>query len=271
MRTLSEHYRAALVTGASSGLGAAFTDMLLAEGLEVYGTSRSPEKMPERPGLHRLPLDLADGDSMGAFLESMQEEWPKIDVLVNNAGNGIFNRFEEFEPEQIGEQLRVLLHGPMALCHAALPHFLLRGNGMIVNVASLARAFPLPYFSLYNAAKAGLSNFSRSLQTELSGTGVGVIDFQPGDYRTRFNAEAARPDELDLDPRLKQAWESLDAHLRAAPEPEKAARGLRRALARGRSDTVATGAFFQAVIAPLLYRIAPWRAVEWGLRKYYGI
>lgn len=271
MSYLSDKYRAAVVTGASSGLGAAFTKMLLAEGLQVWGTSRSPEQMQTRPGFHPLALDLADGASMARFLEAMQPRWSEVDILVNNAGNGIFNRFEHLEPEQIGEQLRVLLHGPVALCHAALPSFLLRGTGTIVNVASMAREFPLPYFSLYNAAKAGLSNFTRSLQTELAGTGIRMVDFQPGDYRTRFNAEAARPEELALDEHLAQAWKSLENHLNAAPPPERAARDLRRVLASRRAGPVASGDLFQTRVAPLLRRLLPWNFVEWGMRRYYGL
>lgn len=268
---LGEMYRGALVTGVTSGLGKAFAEMLKAEGVEVWGTSRKAENIPVGEGIYPLALDLADGASVGQFLQAMEPVWPRLDLVVNNAGNGIFNRFEQFEPDQIGEQLRVLLHGPMALCHAALPGFLAQGRGTLVNVASLAREFPLPYFSLYNAAKAGLSNFTRSLQTELVGTGVTTIDFQPGDYRTRFNDSAARPEELELHPRLEQAWNSLEKHLSEAPLPEKAARDLRRALMRGKSGVVYSGDCFQTKLAPFLARFGTWNLVECAMRAYYKL
>ncbi len=270
-RCLGQRFRRAVVTGASSGLGAAFRDLLLAEGVAVIGTSRDPSRCAPQPGLTWLPLDLADGASMGHFLAELEPLWPEIDLLINNAGEGVFNRFEDFEPAQIGDQLRVLLHGPIALCHAALPHFLGRDHGTIVNVASLARDLPLPYFSLYNAAKAGLSNFSRSLHLDLSDTAVRVIDFQPGDYRTRFNAEAARPEDLHLDPALARAWATHERHLQAAPDPRRAAQDLRRALHRRVGGVITSGSFFQARLAPLLPRLAPWNLVRWAIRRYYRL
>lgn len=269
MQPLSQRYAKALVTGASSGLGRAFAEMLLAEGLEVWATSRDGGRLPEHERLHPMALDLADGASMEAFIREMGSVWPELDVLVNNAGNGVFGAFEGMSPADIGGQLRVLLHGPIALCHQAYPHMLARGSGAVVNVASLAREFPLPYFSLYNAAKAGLSNFTRSLQTECAGRGVAVIDFQPGDYCTDFNRASKRPDDLDL--RQAKAWESLDKNLRAAPKPARAARDLRRALARGRGGTVISGDFFQATIAPFLIRFGTWNLVERVMRAYYRL
>lgn len=269
MQSLSHVYAKALVTGASSGLGRAFCEMLLAEGLEVWATSRDGQRLPEHERLHPLALDLADGASMEAFIGEMAEIWPELDILVNNAGNGVFGAFEEMSPPDIGGQLRVLLHGPIALCHQAYPHMLARDKGVIVNIASLARDFPLPYFSLYNTGKAGLSNFTRSLQTECAGTGVRVIDFQPGDYRTAFNRASQRPEELEG--RLAKAWASIDKNLEAAPRPERAARDLRRALARGRSGCVKSGDFFQATLAPLLARLGSWNTVERVMRLYYGL
>lgn len=270
MQPLSQRFRTALVTGASSGLGRAFAEMLLNEGVEVWATSRDGERLPVHDNLHPVALDLVDGRSMEAFIRGMNPIFPEIDILVNNAGNGVFGPFEEIAPNDIGEQLRVLLHGPIALCHQVYPHMLARGGGAVVNVASLAREFPLPYFSLYNAAKAGLSNFTRSLQTECAGSGVVVIDFQPGDYNTAFNTASKRGEEFSNE-RVAQAWESLDAHLKAAPKPEKAARDLLHALRREKSGVVASGDAFQAVIAPFLTRLSSWNLTERIMRAYYKL
>lgn len=269
MQTLSQRYRSAIVTGASSGLGRAFAEMLLAEGVEVWATSRDAQRLPEHERLHPIALDLADGRSMEAFSRGMGQLFPEIDLLINNAGAGVFGSFEEMDPADIAEQMRVLLHGPIALCHQIYPHMLARGAGAVVNVASLAREFPLPYFSLYNAAKAGLSNFTRSLQTECAGSGVAVIDFQPGDYKTSFNAASKRPD--DIDGRVAKAWDSLEKNLNAAPTPDRAARDLRRALARGKSDSVTSGDFFQSTIAPFLIRFSTWNLTERVMRAYYKL
>jgi len=269
MQTLSQRYRSALVTGASSGLGRAFAEMLLAEGVEVWATSRDAKRLPEHERLHPLALDLADGASMEAFSRGMGSLFAELDLLINNAGAGVFGAFEAIEPGDIAEQLRVLLHGPIALCHQIYPPMLARGSGAVVNVTSLAREFPLPYFSLYNAAKAGLSNFTRSLQTECAGHGVAVIDFQPGDYCTAFNQASKRP--LEIDGRLAQAWQSLEKNIHAAPRPDRAARDLRRVLLRGKSDSVTSGDFFQSVVAPFLLRFSTWNLTERAMRAYYKL
>lgn len=268
---LAQRYPKALVTGVTSGLGAAFCDMLLEAGVEVWGTSRDATRVPQRDGLHAVALDLADGASFSHFMKAMAPVFPELHLVVNNAGNGIYNRFDCLTPDDIGEQLRVLLHGPIAICHAVATPMLVRGHGAVVNVASLAREFPLPYFSLYNAAKAGLSNVTRSLQTEWADAGVIAIDFQPGDYQTRFNDDAARPESMELDPRLEKAWLELEAHLAQAPKPHQAAEDLKRALLRGRSGTVRSGTFFQATLAPFLARFGSWRLIERCLRRYYGL
>ncbi|WP_269540814.1 SDR family NAD(P)-dependent oxidoreductase [Cerasicoccus fimbriatus] len=270
MQPLSQRYRTALVTGASSGLGRAFAEMLLAEGVEVWATSRDAQRLPMHDQLHPLALDLADGRSMEAFMRGMHPLFPEIDILVNNAGNGVFGAFEEIAPNDIGEQLRVLLHGPIALCHQVYPHMMARGGGAIVNVASLARDFPLPYFSLYNAAKAGLSNFTRSLQTECVDSGVTVIDFQPGDFKTAFNASSKRAEDFSNE-RVAQAWASHEKHLNAGPDPKKAALDLRAALQREKSGVVRTGDFFQAAIAPFLTRFSSWNLTERVMRAYYKL
>lgn len=271
MRALSQRYRKALVTGAGSGLGRAFAAMLQAEGVEVWGTGRL---RGEADGGEELPwpmlrLDLADPASVGEFMRQHAELLDDLDLLINNAGAGVFRSFFEMHPAAIGEQLKVLWHGPVALCHRVLPGMLSRGHGCLVNVSSLAAEFPLPWFSLYSSAKAGLSGFSRGLALELHGTDVAVLDFQPGDYRTGFNRAASLPPEMDEEE--QRLWERYERLLKGAPEPERAARDLRRALAVGKSGLVRSGDVFQAKLAPLLARCAPWSVVSRVLRLYYGI
>ena len=162
---LSQYYRKAFVTGASSGLGAAFVDMLLAEGLEVWGTSRDVSKFVQRDGFHPVELDLADPESVMRMMESQAEVLNDIDIFVNNAGAGVFSSFFEMEPGAIGEQLKVLLHGPIVLCHRVLQPMLGRGFGCMVNVSSIAAAFPMPWFSIYSAMKAGLSQTLTGIAT----------------------------------------------------------------------------------------------------------
>jgi NAD(P)-dependent dehydrogenase (short-subunit alcohol dehydrogenase family) len=266
---LAQRYPKALVTGVTSGLGQAFCKRLLAEGVEVWGTSRDAARIQAQPGLHPCTLDLARPDSLQQLLEQLEPVMPELSLLINNAGSGTFGPVKELPPEALAREFEVLVQGPVQLIRALAPHLLKQRQAAVVNVTSLARDFPLPYFASYNAAKAALSNFSRSLQLEWQGTGLSVIDFMPGDYRTRFNEAATRPQTQD--PRACAAWAAIERHLQAAPGPDKAAEDLCRALLKGRSGVVVSGDFFQARVAPLLARGVPWSVVRWAICRYYRL
>ena len=263
-------YRTALVTGASSGLGLAFAQMLRDEGLAVWGASRSPEESANREGWRPVLLDLTEPPSVRAAIEQVRREAGGApDVLVNNAGAGVFAGFAHFPQDQISRQLQLLLEGPMQLTRAFWPELLERRRGAVVNVASLSAEFPLPALSVYTAAKSGLAGFSRALMLESAGSGVQVVDFQPGDFKTDFNKVAVRPEGGEA--WEARAWARFEELLEHGPLPAQAAADLRRTLMSGRSGTVATGEFFQARLAPLLQRFGGRAATRWFLRNYYRL
>ena len=265
---LSQQYRYAVVTGASRGLGRVFSEMLLDEGVEVWGTARSVDSIFKHERMHPCALDLSEPSSIAAFLEKIITECPQADLLINNAGYGVFSRFEQFPVGDITRQLDVLLTGPIRLCRAFYPMMQKRGSGAIVNVSSLAAQFPLPLMPLYNTSKAGLSSFTRTLEMQSAGTGVRVIDFQPGDYRTAFN-DATLHDSEHFDERTARVWAMLEEHLKTAPTPARAAKDMKRALVRGKSGLVKSGSFFQARFAPCAARLASWGLLKSIIKAYY--
>jgi NAD(P)-dependent dehydrogenase (short-subunit alcohol dehydrogenase family) len=261
-------FRTALVTGASSGLGLAFARMLRDEGLTVWGTSRDLKRLPAKEKLRPIALDLTHPDSLRAALAQVrQEAGGAPDVVVNNAGAGVFAAFARFPAEEVPAQLRLMLEGPLALAQAFWPELLARGRGALVNVSSLAAEFPLPGLSVYTAAKAGLSGFSRALMLEGAGRGVQILDFQPGDYRTDFNRSARRPPGGE--PWEARAWARFEQLLENGPDPARAARDLRRALAANQSGSVASGGWFQARAAVLAQKLGSQRVMRWTTRTYY--
>lgn len=261
-------FREALVTGASSGLGRAFAVALLKRGVVVWGTSRDGTRLPE--GVRAVALDLGDAVSVHACVERLRVEAPGLDLLVNNAGCGVFGPFDGMPFEAVRGQLRVLLEAPVALCGAFFPGFVKRGHGGIVNVASLAGVFPVPCLGMYSAAKAGLSAFSRALMVEAHGSGVMIVDFLPGDFATGFN-NAMRRELSGNTAWAERVWVRCEALLRGAPAAERAAVALIAALERGRSCRVVAGSFWQAQLGPLLARLVPEGVVRWFLRGYYGL
>lgn len=277
--SLGRRFRSAFLTGASAGLGQAFARMLLEEGVQVWGTARSADRLAElaaSPGFHPVVLDLHHADQTERAYAEARTAAGGFDLVINNAGYGLFARFAELPFESWQRQLEAMLVQPLRLAHAALRDFRAKGGGTLVNVASLAVEFPLPYMSGYNVAKAGLAALSESLLIETAGSPVSVIDFRPGDYRTGFNrtmsqlsTTGAPAPEASVPP--ARVWQVLEANLAAAPLADRAAADLRAALRRGARGTVRSGSFFQATLAPVLAGWAPEplrRAVRW---RYFGI
>jgi short-subunit dehydrogenase len=267
---LSARYRTAFITGASTGLGQAFLEMLLAAGVEVWGTSRDPHKLASRARCHAVALELGDGSAAERAFLAADKAAGGFDLVINNAGFGVFGAFAHTDFAVWEEQFRVMLVNTARLSHAALRGMLARQRGALVNISSIAGEFGMPYQAAYNTAKAGLSALSASLMYEVRGSGVIVIDFRPGDYRTDFEASVRRPPGAP-GPGQEKVWAAFTALMRSGPPPAHAADALRRALLRGRSGTVRTGRFFQAVLAPLLARFGSLALQRKIQEKYFGL
>lgn len=268
--SLSSRYRTAFVTGASTGLGRAFAEMLLDEGVEVWGTARDAKRLPSRERLHAVALELGDGAAAErVFLEASRDAGG-FDVVINNAGFGAFGAFAETDFSLWQRQMEIMLVNTARLSHAALRGMLARQRGALVNISSLAAEFPMPYQATYNVVKAGLSALNESLMFETEGTGVIVIDFRPGDYRTDFEGAVTRPTKLP-DAEQERVWAAFHRLMESGPAPTHAAESLRRALARGCSGTVRTGRFFQAVVSPFLARFGSLALRRRVIAKYFDL
>jgi short-subunit dehydrogenase len=274
VRRISEEYPNAFVTGAGSGLGRAFAEMLLSEGVRVWGTSRESARLDfASPLFQPVVLDLADADAAAAAFGAAEgRAGGGFDLVVNNAGYGVFGEFQAVPSAAWEAQIEAMLVTTLRLTHLAYSGMRRRGRGCLVNVSSLAAEFPLPFMSAYNVAKAGLSALSESLLFETMGTAVRVVDFRPGDYRTAFNqAMQTQPCSEESLRRTGPVWRVLEANLAAGPGPAAAAADLRRALRRRRRGTVRSGSFFQARLSPFLARLIPASAVRAGAARYFGL
>jgi short-subunit dehydrogenase len=273
MATLKELRGTAFVSGASTGLGEAFARMLLSEGVRVWGTSRDSARLAElaaaHPGaFHPVELDLADAPgALRAFAGAAAAAGGAFDFVINNAGYGVFGEFEALESSVWRRQLEGALLTVMELSHAAYKLMRGRDRGCLVHISSLAAEFPLPYMSGYNVVKAGLSALSESLMFESRRSGITIIDFRPGDYRTDFNRAMKTENISDT---TRRVWGRVDAMLASAPPPERAASDLRRALLANRSGVVRSGSLFQAVASPFLARLMPASWVRKVNALYFG-
>jgi NAD(P)-dependent dehydrogenase (short-subunit alcohol dehydrogenase family) len=261
------------LTGASSGIGLATAKLLVAEGHEVWGTSRNLQRIPRMPQLHPVRLDLADPLSVEGAFKAALAEARHFDVLINNAGAGHFGPAELLPVEVITSQFQILVFGQIQLLQLALRHMRPRREGLIINVTSLASRLPVPFMAAYNSAKAALASFTMSIQLEFAHPGVRIVDLQPGDIRTEFNQAVIVSDNVDdADARIARTWEVVERNMKNAPGPDLVALQVLKLInAVEPPPQVTVGNAFESKIAPLIFKFLPQRVRIWGLKRYYGI
>ncbi len=172
-----------MVTGGSSGIGAAVCEALLRAGCRVYAFSRRGEGPA---GTEALSVDVTDENAVRAAVDRIAEEAGTIDILVNNAGFGISGAVEFTENADAKRLLDVDLFGAVNMTKAVLPVMRRQGGGRIVNVSSVAAPIAIPFQAWYSAAKAAMDAWSAALQGEVRPFGITVCSVQPGDIRTGF-------------------------------------------------------------------------------------
>lgn len=182
-----------LITGCSTGIGAATVRHFAEQGWNVAATLRKPEAVQFEQGsgrVEKFALDVTDQRSVDAAVARTLERFGQIDVLINNAGYGLFGPFESATPEAISREFRTNVDGVFAVTRAVLPHMRQRGSGVIVNVASLTGLIAMPLYSIYAASKYAVVGFSESLSHELAPFGIRVKVIAPGAVATDFSGRS---------------------------------------------------------------------------------
>jgi short-subunit dehydrogenase len=245
--------RTALITGASSGIGAAFAHQLAAKAYRLILVARREER------LRALAAELQEGYSIPAEvlvadlsdptdiqrIERRIPELESLDLLINNAGFGVPGQFVERDLGRQLDMIHVHVVATVRLSHAALSGMIARRQGGIINVSSIAAFAPVPGSTTYSATKAYLNVFSEALQAELKGTGVRIQALCPGFTRTGFHYT---PDyeTSDRRPIPGPLWMSAEA----------VAAGSLRALDRGK--VIYVPGFKNRVLAALARNVPPW-------------
>lgn len=191
---ITEKTRIALITGASSGIGAAFARRLAVQGYDLILVARRKERLTQLATELQQQFNIR-AETIGADLSNAVDvqrvecriaELPAIDLLVNNAGFGVPGKFAEAGLNKTMAMIDVHVVASTRLTYAALPAMIARGTGGIINVASIGGFIPRPLDAVYCATKAYLIAFSEALQGELAGTGVHVQALCPGFVPTEF-------------------------------------------------------------------------------------
>ncbi len=258
----------ALVTGASSGIGAATAERLAKAGYKVFGTSRRASSSGQRP-FEMLNLDVTNDESTEAVVREVIRLEGRIDLLVNNAGIGVAPAgAEEYSVEQAKAIFDTNVYGIIRMTRAVLPPMRQQGSGRILNVGSVLGFLPMPFGALYAATKHAVEGYSESLDHELRTRGIRVSIIEPAYTRTGFDSSLLQPEiKLDeyrevraaLEQRFKVLFDGgddpgvvaetvLKAASAARPKPRYTAGGLARRLS-------------------ILRRFAPAALLDAGIRK----
>lgn len=256
-----------LITGASSGLGAAVARILAGPGYGLILAARRLDRLQSlaeelsRGGSGSaavaVRLDVTDSQSVEAVVEAGIEEFGRLDVLINNAAVGSLDWLEKMDPvRDIERQIDVNLLGAIRMAKAVLPHMQARRSGHIVNISSVGGLVGTPTYSLYAATKFGLRGFGEALRREVAAWGISVSTVYPGPFRTSFAAESVRKRRTGItSPKL------------LVPTAEDVARVVARIIRRPRREVVFPW-FYRPVV--WLNRTCPW-IIDFAVTRIFVI
>ena len=233
-----------LVTGASSGIGRATALELLRAGHTVYGGARRVQSLDpvSAAGGHALAMDVTSDADLERVVQTILDQEARIDVLVNNAGFGLYGAAEDVPLDQARYQLEVNLFGPARLVQLVLPHMRERRSGRIVNVSSMGGEIAFPLGAWYHASKHALEAYSDALRQEVKRFGVDVVLIQPGLIKTEFGGVTSdgvreysgQGAYRELAEALAESTDALYSETSKASEPSVVASTIRKAVETAR-------------------------------------
>ena len=184
-----------LITGASSGMGKETAKCLLNENYTVYAVARRVEKMADlkKMGAHILKMDITKSEDIEAVIKTIAENHKGVDVLINNAGYGLYGAMEDTSIEDARYQFEVNLFGLARITQLVLPYMREQKAGRIINMSSMGGKIYFPLGAWYHGSKHALEGWSDSLRLEVAGFGIQVVIIEPGTIQTEFGEVMAEP------------------------------------------------------------------------------
>ncbi len=264
--------RAVLVTGASSGIGAAAAKRLVADGFRVYGTSRSARA--ESDGIRWLAMDVRDeGAVQRAVRQLLEAEDGRLYGAVCNAGVGIFGSVEETPMERARAQFETNVFGVLHTLRAVLPPMRAAHAGRIAIVGSLAGRAPIPFQAHYSATKGAVDALALALHNEVRGFGIHVALIEPGDVNTAFN-DATDWGDTAAASTYGAAIQTTERVIREllpkAPPPEVVATAIAHAIGAG-SPRVRYAVGNDSTLVPIGKRLLPDGALLALIRDHFKL
>lgn len=265
-----------LITGASSGIGAAIAETLADKGCRVWGTTRDLTKVASLPLSQKvkfLAMDVNDDASVRTGVDRFLAEAGGVDVLINNAGFGVFGPLEEFPLAEAKAIFETNYFGALRLIQAVVPFMREQGNGLVINITSLAARFVIPFQVHYSATKFALSALTEGLRQELRPFGVKVVAVEPGDIKTNFNnvtvfgSEEGSPYQKWTEP----CWRVIDVNMEKSPPPQVIADQVLKIVGTKNPRPYYVAGDFLSTKFPFIARFVPQTLKEKMIRMFYGV
>lgn len=268
--------RIILITGTSSGLGRALVENI-SEDYVVYGTCRDLSKvdpLAQKKNYKILPLDMSVFKTIDKVVDTIIKEEGRIDILVNNVGQGFTGALEEALQKDATGVFQTNYFGPVYLMQKVLPVMREQKKGLIVNITSVAAYMGLPFRSFYSASKAALDITTESLRMEISRSGVDVINIAPGEMSTeiasrRCNTPVKKDSFYELKYRL--ALEKMDEDVSKGADPNDAARKVIAIIENSSRGVRYTVGNFLERFAVVLKKMLPSKWFEAIMKLFYKI
>ncbi|MDF1567067.1 MAG: oxidoreductase [Spirochaetaceae bacterium] len=186
--------KTALVTGASSGIGASAVELLLAQGATVYAAARRTEKMQDlkTKGAKIISLDITQESSIVTAVRQIEDEQGSVDILINNAGYGSYGAIEDVPMDEARRQFDVNIFGLARLTQLVLPKMRSNRYGKIVNISSVGGKIYTPFGGWYHATKHALEGMTDALRLEVKKFGIDAVIVEPGGIATEWGAISAK-------------------------------------------------------------------------------
>lgn len=260
---MKTNVRTVLVTGGSSGIGAATARLLCDAGMTVYAASRSgkaPEGYSQNGNMIPVVMDVNDAQAIVEVVERIVREQGSLDAVVCNAGNGIAGPIEETSIEEIEAQYSTTFYGVVKTVQACLPVFRKQGHGRVVTVSSVAALAPLPYQGYYSCVKAGILQFTKALAIETKEFGVQCCVVMPGDVKTGFTksrrvAQKAQNEDSPYREGTAKAVAAMSKDERDGMSPEVIGKAILRQLRRKNMRPEVTPTFLYSLLVFLIRRL----------------
>lgn len=272
--------RTILITGCSSGIGAAMARELHQRGHKVYATARRPDTLTPLAelGLSTLALDVNDDSSIAAAMATVESESGSLDMLVNNAGFSQVGAVLDLQRDDLRRQYETNVIAPVVVTRAAMP--LLRagravnGKALVVNVGSIVGLFTTPFAGAYCSSKAALHSLTDALRMELLPFGIRVITIQPGGVRSAFGDHAEALMQIPEDSLYRPVEAGIRARSQAgqqgATPVDEFVRPVIDRLLRDNPPAIIRGGK-NSVRLPLLNRLLPVRRFDALVSRIFGL